>query len=148
MNLTLKGNVITIDKIKGLSMIGYIDMFNNINFCSPRNWTLVKDMYSDAMTVILTNTSYEGIFLLKVKFNYYFTFGFNHFDKNNREMKDYWVRVIATNPDIARDNFINGFTRHFMSKEDEFAFQYNDSNFDKSFFPLGEIMVIDGGEND
>ncbi len=148
MNLTLKGYPITLDKLKGLVMVGYIDAFNNINFCSPRTWELVKDSYPDVLTVILTNKKYEGIFLLRVKFNYYFTFGQDHYDKTGRAMKNYWVRVVAVNYDTARDHFIKGFTRHFMNKEDEFAFQYSEDNFQKSFHPLGEIMLIEGGTND
>lgn len=74
--------------------------------------------------------------------NYYFTFGQSHFTRNGYPMKDVWVRVVSENYNDARTKFIDNFTTHNMIRPDSWAFQYEEENFNKEYFPAGEYLVI------
>lgn len=74
--------------------------------------------------------------------NYYFTFGYNHRDKAGNVMRDWWVRVKATGPEWARDKFIDQFTTKYMDNPARWSMQYDDNTFDPSWFPKGELLVI------
>ncbi|MFD2961586.1 MULTISPECIES: hypothetical protein [Olivibacter] len=73
---------------------------------------------------------------------YYFTFRFGHLSKSNIPMRKYWVRVIAQDYNIARELFIERFTKVYMPRPDQFAFQYEESKFNKDYYPNGEFAVI------
>jgi len=58
-------------------------------------------------------------------------------------MRDYWVRVIDKNYIQARLKFIEKFSSIHMPTSDAWAFQYNDNDFDSSYFLGGEYMLIE-----
>lgn len=74
--------------------------------------------------------------------NYYFTFGSNHITTDGVAMENYWVRVVATDYGIARNIFVEQFTKVRMSAPDKFAFQYDDTDFKPHYFPRGEYEVF------
>ena len=75
--------------------------------------------------------------------NYYFTFGSKHYTNEGIPMRDYWVRVIDKNYIQARLKFIEKFSSVHMSESDKWAFQYNENDFDSSYFLGGEYMLIE-----
>lgn len=77
--------------------------------------------------------------------NYYFTFGQSHWHKEGIPMKNFWVRVRATTYDKAREIFISRFISIY-GEEDKWAFQYEEYEFKKKFFPSGEFMFIEEKE--
>jgi hypothetical protein len=75
--------------------------------------------------------------------NHYFTFGQAHISTKGVSMKDYWVRVIASNAEEAREKFIKNFTSIYMRNENQWSFQYAEKAFNPSFFPKGEYRLIE-----
>lgn len=57
-------------------------------------------------------------------------------------MRNVWVRVIASSPELARDYFCNNFALPIMGDKAKFAFQYKEGELNKSYFPEGEYMVM------
>jgi hypothetical protein len=80
--------------------------------------------------------------------NYYFTFGYGHNQKDGTPMKDYWVRVVSDSASKAREYFVGVFTTVYMPAPDRFAFQYEEKDFQKHFFPKGEYQVIFTGKTE
>jgi hypothetical protein len=76
--------------------------------------------------------------------DFYFTFGQGHCTTSGIPMKDHWVRVRADNAEIARDTFIQYFTKERMPAPDKWAFQYSEEDFNKEMYPLGEYAFIQG----
>lgn len=74
--------------------------------------------------------------------NYYFTFGQNHWHRDGIPMKDFWVRVQAEDYITARIIFINKFSSIYMEREDKWAFQYEEEDFEPEYFGLGEFQLI------
>lgn len=54
------------------------------------------------------------------------TFGQSH------PLRNYWVEVVATDYDKAREKIIQEFGL-------KWAFMYSDDNFDRKYFPLGKV---------
>ncbi|KKN06718.1 hypothetical protein LCGC14_1074450 [marine sediment metagenome] len=75
--------------------------------------------------------------------NYYFTFGQNHWNSDGVPMKNFWVRVVATDYEIARQIFVDKFTSQKMESPDKFSFQYEEKDFSSEFFPQGEYAVFE-----
>lgn len=78
--------------------------------------------------------------------NWYFTFGSNHITKSGRKLNNNWIRVVEKDFNEARKLFIEKFTSVEMDAPDKFAFQYEEEKFDKSYFRLGEYLVIKSEE--
>lgn len=74
--------------------------------------------------------------------NYYFTFGQDHHTIDGYPMKDYWVRVAADDASKARLLFISEFSSITMPATDKWAFQYDEKDFNKEYFPKGEYQFI------
>lgn len=74
--------------------------------------------------------------------NYYFTFGQDHHTKDGYPMKDHWVRVVAQEYGRARQLFILEFSSQVMPVQDKWAFQYEESDFKREYYPKGEYVVI------
>ena len=75
--------------------------------------------------------------------NYYFTFGYSHKTMSGVELFNVWVRVVASDFDTARTLFIEKFSSIYMEKPDKWAFQYNEEQMDKRYFPAGEYALIE-----
>lgn len=73
-----------------------------------------------------------------IKKNFYFTFGQDHKTVDNVPMKDYHVLVRAENEQVAREIFIEKFSKVRMPSWDKFATSYPEKHFKADFFPLGE----------
>ena len=80
--------------------------------------------------------------------NYYFTFGQDHWNVDGVPMKNFWVRVVATGSETARQIFVDEFTSQKMQSPDKFAFQYKEKDFDSKFFPQGEYAVFEEKEKE
>lgn len=74
--------------------------------------------------------------------NYYFTFGQDHHTIDDYPMKDHWVRVVAADYVRAREIFVMQFSSLQMPRQDKWAFQYEEKDFNKEFFPKGEYQMI------
>jgi hypothetical protein len=74
--------------------------------------------------------------------NFYFTFGQSHVQKDGTPMRDYWIRVVSDSPAKAREFFVAVFSSAYMPSPDKWAFQYEEKDFTKAFFPKGEYEVI------
>jgi hypothetical protein len=70
--------------------------------------------------------------------NYYFTFGQTHFTQDGTPMKDYYVKVTASDYGEARDHFCNRFAAPVMGSHTKWAFQYKEADFSPEMFPNGE----------
>lgn len=75
--------------------------------------------------------------------NWYFTFGQSHETTTGFPMKNFWVRVVANDYGGARTKFIEQFSKIYMPASDKWAFQYEESKFNKYQFPMGEYAVIE-----
>ncbi len=78
--------------------------------------------------------------------NYYFTFGQDHVNNDGKMMRDYWVRVESTSYNAARETFVDEFSSIEMPRPMGWSWQYEEENFDKSFFPAGEYKFIPSEE--
>ena len=78
-----------------------------------------------------------------IKKNYYFTFGQDHKTVDGVPMKDYHVLVRAENEGVAREIFIEKFTKIRMPKWDMFFTGYSEKQFEPRFFPLGEYAKFE-----
>lgn len=74
--------------------------------------------------------------------NYYFTFGTDHNLLDGTHMDKSWVRVGAEDYGAARKLFVDKFAIPYIGKADKWSFQYEESNFESSYFPKGEYMAI------
>lgn len=79
---------------------------------------------------------------MKRKKNYYFTFSHNHFDKTGKNLRNYWVRVREYDYFNATKLFYKSFCSFYLSAPDQWAFQYEEKDFEDIFFPDGEYMLI------
>jgi len=62
---------------------------------------------------------------------YYFTFGQDHVHPGTGEaMKDYWIEVVASDANTAREFFVKQFGL-------KWSHQYTADQFEPSFFPKG-----------
>jgi len=77
-----------------------------------------------------------------MKKKYYFTFGQSHCQEDGTPMKDYWVEVIADNYTEARRIFIEQFSSVCMESPDKWSFQYEENEFNKTYFPKGCYAVF------
>ena len=84
----------------------------------------------------------------------FFTFGTSHISSNPdhpRNLADYWVEVTAA--DGHRNLFCDMFTSKYMGGPGKFAFEYTESEFDRSYCPsglllrIGEFIVPQRGED-
>ena len=78
-----------------------------------------------------------------IKKNFYFTFGQEHKTVDGVPMKDYHVLVRAENGEIAREIFIEKFTKVRMPSWDMFFTGYSEKHFDPRFFPNGEYAKLE-----
>lgn len=78
--------------------------------------------------------------------NYYFTFGQNHHTKAGLAMRNRYVRVRGINMDKATDLFIDRFASRVM-ENGEWSMCYRESEFEASYYPLGEHVCIDPDED-
>lgn len=63
--------------------------------------------------------------------SYYFTFSMSHFTLNGDNMKSRAVKVDASSYENARSYFIKNFALPFMGRADKWAFQYDQTEFEK-----------------
>jgi chromosome condensin MukBEF complex kleisin-like MukF subunit len=73
-----------------------------------------------------------------IKKPYYFTFGQAHRTLDGVPMRDYHVLVRAENEEVAREIFIEKFTKVRMPSWNMFFTSYQETHFKPEFFPLGE----------
>lgn len=74
--------------------------------------------------------------------SFYFTFGQSHWHKEGIPMKNFWVRVVASSYEKARDIFVSEFSSLYMETPSTWAFQYEEERFNKSYFPGGEFVCL------
>lgn len=78
----------------------------------------------------------------------YFTFGQSHMTNHplplgSRRLADCWVEVLLpNNRSDHRELFIELFTSRYCPTPDQFAFEYDASEFDPDYFPGGRIARI------
>ena len=73
--------------------------------------------------------------------NYYFTFGQAHIDSKGKFLKDNWIRVVELNYTTARIKF-QKWAKTGLAHPDYWAFQYTEIDFNKHFYPKGELLVL------
>lgn len=73
--------------------------------------------------------------------NYYFTFGQSHVDKEGNPLKDFFVRVSAESYQMARCIFLE-WAKHNLPSANKWSMQYNENNFNKSYYSNGELTFL------
>ncbi len=78
--------------------------------------------------------------------SFYFTFGQSHLTTKGIPLKDGWIRVVAPSYWPARSIFVEMFSSVYMEAPDKWAFQYEESQMSKRYFPAGELGLIENGK--
>ena len=71
--------------------------------------------------------------------NYYFTFGQVHTTRQGKPLRNYWVRVVASDSSIARCIFITLFCIPNLEDVRKWSHQYDEESFNSEYFPEGEL---------
>ena len=73
---------------------------------------------------------------------YYFTFGQTHTTAKGQPLKDYYVTVIASNYNEAREVFWNSFASIVLESADKWSFQYEQEQMKFEHFPKGQYAIL------